>query len=104
MDFGNLIHKGIMDDDRWIKMPLNRQIGNIGAEVSRIFHWKNKSSEKNVEAAFERALELIDLSVYGLQKSHNISAMRELLRFREVLEDQSQGDQSRRLICSEVTQ
>ena len=87
MDFSNLIHKGIMDDDRWIKMPLYTQIGNIGAEVSRLFHWKAKGNEKNAEAALERALELIDLTVYGLQQNHSKAALHEILRFREVLCD-----------------
>ncbi len=91
MDFNNLIHKGIMDNDRWIKMPLYTQIGNIGAEVSRLFHWKANANKKNADAALERALELIDLTVYGLQQSHNKAAMREILRFREVLCD-SAGD------------
>ena len=91
MDFGNLIHKGIMDDNRWIKMPLNKQIGNIGAEVSRLFYWKKQGNTKNADDALDRALELIDLTVFGLQQEHKTTAMREILRFREVLCD-SAGD------------
>ncbi|MCR4605937.1 MAG: hypothetical protein K5639_08080 [Eubacterium sp.] len=87
MDFDNLIHKGIMDDDRWIKMPLNKQMGNIGAEISRINAAKRKNSDTKLYAAFDRALELIDLTVYGLNKSHEYAKTRELLRFREVVCD-----------------
>ena len=83
MDFGNLIHKGIMDDNRWIKMPLNKQIGNIGAEVSRLFYWKKQGNTKNADDALDRALELIDLTVFGLQQEHKTTAMREILRFRD---------------------
>ncbi len=87
MDFSNLIHKGIMDDDKWIKMPLERQMGNIGSELSRLVHWKKKQNDVNMNAAWDRVLELIDLTVYGLNKYKKTSACREVLRLREVLCD-----------------
>ncbi len=87
MDFTNLIHKGIMDDDKWIRQPLSRQIGNIGAEISRLVHRKENNDTDGGFSALERALELIDLTVYGLTKKSESSKMRELLRFREALCD-----------------
>ena len=87
MDNSGLIHKDIMQDDRWIKMPLKMQMGNIGAEISRLTHWKKKNNQKNVDASWERALELIDLTVYGLSKSEKPYRMKELLRLRELLCD-----------------
>ena len=87
MDFNNLIHKGIMDNDRWINLPLAMQMGNIGSEIAKLKHWKEKQNEKNMEAAWDRALELIDLTVYGLQKKALFTPMREVLMLREVFCD-----------------
>ncbi len=87
MDQSGLIHKNIMDDDKWIRMPLNMQMGNIGAEISRLTHWKRKGNQRNVDASWERALELIDLTVYGLIKTDKSYRMRELLILRELLCD-----------------
>ena len=81
MDKRNLIHKDIIDEERFIKMPLNRQIGNIGAEVARFVHWKKEDNYKLMEASWDRALELIVLTVYGLQKNKEFLKIKEILRF-----------------------
>jgi len=87
MDLDNLIHKDIMKDDRWIKMPLWEQIGNIGAETARMVHWKKKGNKKQLDSAWDRALELIDLTIYGLQKQGCPPALKEILLYRDVLCD-----------------
>lgn len=87
MDQRGLIHSSIMDEDRWIRMPLSMQMGNIGAEISRLIHWKRKCNHKNTEASWDRVLELIDLTVYGIQKSDRPFRMKEILRLRELVCD-----------------
>ena len=91
MDFNNLIHKGIMENNRWIYMPLSLQIGNIGAEISRLVHWKERNAEDKKDAALDRALELIDLTAYGLQSNKSYPRLREILRLREALCDYAMG-------------
>ncbi|MDR0305413.1 MAG: hypothetical protein LBI42_01100 [Chitinispirillales bacterium] len=66
--------------DRWQKMSLTEQMANIGSEVYRAGSWKLKNNEKYSQKAFERALELIDLS---LACNHRQSAIREIARVRE---------------------
>ena len=87
MDQARLIHPGIMDDDKWIRMPFEMQMGNIGAEIARLTHWKRKGNQKNMDACWERALELIDLTVYGISKSDKPYRMKELLILRKLLCD-----------------
>lgn len=69
---------------RWFEMSLMQQLGNVESEVSRAINWKNKNNAANSQAAFVRALELIDLTIID-QK--NISRLREIVRMREVLAD-----------------
>lgn len=87
MDKEHLIHKDIMKDDRYIKLPLAKQLGNIGAEIARLVHWKKKNDRKLMEGSWDRALELIDLTVYGLQKNEEFPKIKEVLRLRELLCD-----------------
>lgn len=76
-------HKELAEG-RWFQMSLMEQLGNVGSEVSRAINWKNKNNFANSQAAFMRALELIDLTI--LDKK-NIFRLREVVRMREVLVD-----------------
>ncbi|MBU4455431.1 hypothetical protein KJ586_02890 [Patescibacteria group bacterium] len=69
---------------RWQKMPLAEQIANIGSEVERTIIWKNKKNKEYADLAFERALELLDLTI-GDKK--NKKRLKELTRVREALAD-----------------
>ena len=56
-------------------------MANIGSEVYRTSTWLSKGNKEYAQKAFERALELIDLTLEcGLRGS----ALRELTRTREV--------------------
>ncbi|PIZ00647.1 hypothetical protein COY62_01770 [bacterium (Candidatus Howlettbacteria) CG_4_10_14_0_8_um_filter_40_9] len=44
-------------NDKWRKLTLNEQLGNIGSEVGRSISGRSKESAK------ERALELLDLTI-----------------------------------------
>jgi len=47
---------------QWHELSLVEQLGNIGSEVSRAFHWEGKD-ERLFWGAVERALELFDLTL-----------------------------------------
>lgn len=69
---------------RWQKFSFFEQMANIGSEVERTIKWKNKGNAEYSRMAFERALELLDLTITS-EKSR--SRLKELLRLREILAD-----------------
>jgi hypothetical protein len=48
---------------RWRTLSLAEQLGNVGSEVSRAISWRARRREEHAERAFERALELLDLTL-----------------------------------------
>ena len=74
---------------RWAKMPFVEQMANIGSEVERALTWRTKQREDFCQRAFERALELIDLS---LASGSGFSRRRELARVREAFSEYLVGD------------
>lgn len=77
------IHKELAAG-RWQQMPFVEQMANIGSEVGRAFNWRNKGNEAYAQNAFERALELIDLT---LASTRNFPKLKEVARTREALVD-----------------
>lgn len=69
---------------RWRDLSFLEQMANVGAEIGRTVAWKGKNRPDYSWRAFERALELLDLTI-GDPK--NRSRLRELLRVREALAD-----------------
>lgn len=69
---------------RWTKFTISEQMANIGSEVERTILWKNKNNQGYSQKAFERALELLDLTVGDKKNRHRL---KEILRLREVLVD-----------------
>jgi len=69
---------------RWNLLSFAEQMANIGSEVERTISWKKKGRPEISGRAFERALELVDLTV---SDSKNRTRLRELLRVREALSD-----------------
>jgi len=78
-----IIHKKLAAG-RWFELSLVEQLANIGCDVDRTIRWKQKGNLDRSKKAFERALELIDLTV-GDPK--NKGRLREILRTREALVD-----------------
>ncbi|MBL7198434.1 MAG: hypothetical protein ISS47_10105 [Candidatus Omnitrophica bacterium] len=68
----------------WRKKPFLEQMANIGSEVERALNWRAKNNEAYSQAAFQRALELIDLT---LESAKSFSRLKELARIRESLVD-----------------
>jgi hypothetical protein len=69
---------------RWSKLSFFEQMANIGSEVERAIRWKERKNADYSQQAFERALELLDLTIAD---EKNKKKLRELLRTREVLAD-----------------
>ncbi|MCG2809599.1 MAG: hypothetical protein L6275_04660 [Candidatus Portnoybacteria bacterium] len=69
---------------RWFSMPIMEQLANIGSEVERTILWKNKNNPDYSDKAFERALELLDLTAEDVK---NKFRLKEILRLREALVD-----------------
>ena len=76
-------HKGLTIE-RWSGMPFVEQMGNVGSEVERTISWRAKKNEHYSQMAFERALELLDLT---RKDPKNASKLKELGRVRECLVD-----------------
>lgn len=68
---------------RWFEMPLVEQMANVGSEIERTIAWRDRNA-RNSMAAFERGLELLDLTIADPRHRRRL---RELVRVREVLAD-----------------
>jgi hypothetical protein len=69
---------------RWNELSLVEQLGHIGSEVERALKWKGKNHPDYCMRAFERALELLDLTLACPAHRHRL---REIARTREILVD-----------------
>jgi len=69
---------------RWFSLSLVEQLANVGSDIIRTIKWKNKKKPTYSKNAFERALELLDLTVADPK---NKLRLKELLRTREALVD-----------------
>jgi len=69
---------------RWNLLSFAEQMANIGSEVERTISWKKKGRPEISGRAFERALELIDLTIADPK---NRPRLREVLRVREAMSD-----------------
>ena len=65
---------------RWQQFSLVTQLANIGSEVERAIKWKQKGNDEYFQRAFERMLELIDLTVADPK---NRKRLKEVLCARE---------------------
>ncbi|MBI5117853.1 hypothetical protein HZA56_15370 [Candidatus Poribacteria bacterium] len=69
---------------RWRQLSFVQQMANVGSEVERSLNWRAKNNADYSQKAFERALELIDLT---LEDPRNINRLKEIARLREALAD-----------------
>jgi len=73
---------------RWSQLSFLEQMANIGSEVERALNWRIKKNTDYAQKAFERALELIDLT---LDNDKNYAHLREIARMREAIVDYFSG-------------
>jgi len=71
--------------NRWRKLSFFEQMANVGSEIQRTINWRERNLQYS-KLAFERALELIDLTISD-EKNHTRGRLKELLRARELLID-----------------
>lgn len=69
---------------RWFQLSLVEQLANVGSDVIRTIKWKNKNNIAYSKKAFERALELLDLTIADPKNRYRL---KEIVRTREVLID-----------------
>ncbi len=69
---------------RWSQLSFLEQMANIGSEVERALNWQSKQNVPYSQKAFERALELVDLT---LDHCASKPRFKELARVRETLVD-----------------
>ena len=74
---------------RWQTFSLAEQMGNIGSEVIRAINWKKKGNGQYAAMAFERALELFDMTLADPKNRHRL---REIARAREAFADYFVGE------------
>lgn len=74
-------HQSLVEDGSWARLSFAEQMGNIGSEVSRSLKWYGKKPER-FEGAFERALELFDLTIFYL-RGKDSAELREICLARE---------------------
>ena len=74
---------------RWRQLPFLEQMANVGSEVERALNWRAKHHAAYAERAFERALELLDLT---LDAAGGLARRKELARVREALVDYFVGN------------
>jgi hypothetical protein len=71
---------------RWYELTLAEQLGNVGSEISRAIKWSGRNDQL-ARGAFERALELFDLTLDDPRHRQSPARLRELARAREVVVD-----------------
>jgi hypothetical protein len=76
---------------RWKMFSFAEQMANVGSEVERTISWKARGRQDFSERAFDRAIELLDLTIAN---SRNLPRLTELLRVREALADHFVFDNS----------
>jgi hypothetical protein len=86
----SLQHKELAEG-RWNTLSFAEQMANIGSEIERTISWRKKGRPEISARAFERALELIDLTVADAK---NRPRLKELLRVREAVSDHFYFDNS----------
>ena len=72
----------------WQKYSFIEQMANIGSEVFRTISWRKKDAKLS-DLAFERALELLDLTIIDPK---NRERLKEICRVRECLADYFVGE------------
>lgn len=73
----------------WKKFNLLEQLANVGSEVERAISWREKGNKDYSQRAFERALELLDLT---MADAKNKKRLKEITRVRELLVDYFWGE------------
>lgn len=77
------LHKNLTPE-HWFSFSLIEQLANVGSDIERTIQWKKKGNIAYSQQAFERALELLDLTIAD---PRHLKRLREIVRTREALVD-----------------
>jgi hypothetical protein len=77
--------------ERWQRLSLLEQFGNVGSEISRAIKWSTKNPA-TAQAALYRGLDLFDLMLDDPQHRGSAARLREIARAREVVVDFLAGE------------
>jgi len=69
---------------KWKKLSFCEQMANIGSEVERALIWRAKNNIAYSQNAFNRGLELVDLT---LETATGFARLKEIARMRESMVD-----------------
>lgn len=69
---------------RWFELSLVEQLANVGMDVDRTIRFRNRGDMDASQKAFERALDLVDLTIADPK---NRKRLKEVTRMRECLVD-----------------
>ena len=83
-----------MAPEKWQKLSLAEQMGNIGSEVNRVIYLEKADDKNNKEKALGRVLELIDLTISDKRWKGRLF---EICRLREVICDLFLGNNTYRV-------
>jgi len=83
-----LIHKELAAG-RWFAFSLAEQLAHLGSEVARAISARTRQDFNAMQSAFERGLELLDLTIADPRWRKRL---KELTRLREVLCDYFVGE------------
>ena len=72
----------VFDHDKWARLSLFEQMGNIGSEVGRAMNAMQRGDQVSMQGAYYRSLDLIDATVASWPST---ARRKELLRAREEL-------------------
>jgi len=78
-------------EGRWFEFSLVEQLANVGSEIERAISWRDKGHMQYSQLAFERALELLSLTI---DDPKNKFRLKEPTRLYELLVDYFAGDNS----------
>lgn len=81
-------HKALASG-HWNNISLMEQVANVGSEVERVILWQEKGNKDYSKKAFDRALELLDLTICDPK---NKKRLKEITRVRELLIDHFWGE------------
>lgn len=72
--------------EKWKKFPFYKQVLMIASELKRAHFWIKKKNLDEVKLCYERALELISITVETMLPYSSGNRLHELLRFKECLQ------------------
>ncbi|MCK4353530.1 hypothetical protein KAW65_09015 [candidate division WOR-3 bacterium] len=81
----NLKYHRTLTKDKWVLFPFSKQLLMIANELNRANKWIEEKDFNEQKLCYERAFELLYLTIQSLQDTKDTRKLREILRFKEIL-------------------